>query len=146
MSRRLKAIGTLVRLQDRALQAESPALAEMQTRMSVIEASRSELARMRREECAVTEPAAMPYVARFLSTVHREDRRLGSAAQVLSGQIETRRGAVLEAYRELKSTQSLDARIRSAATALADRAEQDEADERSIIRHARARAAGQSSG
>lgn len=137
MKRRLKAIATLVRLQDRVLKAEAAALVEMQGRMSVIEASRSELDRMRREECAVTEPAAMPYVAKFLTTVHREDQRLGHAATILSGQMETRREAVLEAYRELKSTEHLEDRIRIDMGKAAEKKEQDEVSERNIVLHAR---------
>lgn len=74
MSRRLKSLGTIMRLQDQELRTHASELVAMQTALGNVENGRAELQRMRVEECRVEEPAPWPM---WRPSSHRRIDRTG---------------------------------------------------------------------
>ncbi len=142
MSRRLKALGTIIRLRDRELKAHAAELVELQGALASVGETRAELHRMRVEECSVTDPAAMGYVAGFLARVHREDGRLEQHELALASQVEIKRDQVLDIWKDGKTAQHLADAIRKGAKTAAEKAEQAIAEERAASVYARRRKSG----
>jgi len=137
MNKRLKALATLTRLQDRVLQARSAELVNLQNMQNQVQASRDDLDRMRKEECGVESLEGMIYVGRFIANVRKEDARLQQAEMALEGHVRDKRREVMSAYRDLKSTGFLSDRIKDRIQDEAEHRDRVEIDERNIISYAR---------
>jgi len=137
VTRRLATLALIARLDDQRLQRHAAELTPLQERAARLDAEAQELDRRRREEGAVTAIEAMPYMGRFLATLRRERDRIDRDARTVAQAIDGKRAEVLAAWRDLRSKEALQDRIRAKAEAERQRAEQAETDERALQQYAR---------
>ncbi|WP_374434144.1 flagellar FliJ family protein [Tabrizicola sp.] len=137
MRRRLATLATLARLDDQRMRAAAAELLPLQDRMARLAAETEVLERRRQEESQVTEVAALPYLGRFLATLRRETDRIAAEIAATAQVAEQKREAVLEAWRDLRPKEGLQARLIDRARQDLLRAEQAAADERGAQDHAR---------
>lgn len=137
MRRRLATFATLARLDDQRMRAAAAELLPLQDRMARLAAETEVLERRRQEESQVTEVAALPYLGRFLATLRRETDRIAAEIAATAQVAEQKREAVLEAWRDLRPKEGLQARLIDRARQDLLRAEQAAADERGAQDHAR---------
>lgn len=137
MRRRLATLATVARLDDRRLRQHAAELAPLQDHAARLEAEARELDRRRHQESAVTLIEAMPYLGRFLATLRRETDRLSAERARVDRAVEAKRDAVLEAWRDLRAKEELQAALLSRARARVLQAEQEAADEGAVQAHAR---------
>lgn len=112
MNRRIRAIETLRRLEERELDLLSRELCAVRDAKIEAEARITELDRRASIEASSSLPEALPYIGRFLATLRREQSREAARAQQLSGEIETLRDQVMVRFSSEKTYSSLNDRLR----------------------------------
>lgn len=137
MKRRLATLATLARLDDRRMREAAAELVPLQDRMARLAAEAQELDRRRQQESAVTVVEAMSYLGRFLATLRREMDRIGADSAATGQAAEAKREQVLDAWRDLRPKENLQAALLHRAAQDRLRAEQQEADEQGGQAHAR---------
>jgi len=114
MNRRIRAIETLRRLEERELDLLSRELCAVRDARIEAEARITELDRRASIEASSSLPEALPYIGRFLATIRREQSREAARARQLSGEIETLRDQVMTRFSSEKTYSSLNERLREA--------------------------------
>lgn len=112
-------------------------LVPLQQRAARLAAEAQELDRRRQLESAVTEVEAMPYVGRFLATIRREMDRIRVDRAATEHAVEAKREHVLDAWRDLRPKEKLQATLQDTARLTRLQADQQESDERGGQAHAR---------
>ena len=129
MNRRIKALETLRRLEEREVTAISRDLTAAQGAQAQAQARVDALQARAQTEALTTAPEALPYIGRFLANLRREQARETKIARDLDQQIETLRQEVLQHFSAEKTfdylaqtqkTAILTHRNRTAEAALED--------------------------
>lgn len=129
MNRRIKALETLRRLEEREVTALSRDLTAAQGAQAQAQAQVDALQKRAQTEALTTAPEALPYIGRFLANLRREQARQTQIARNLDSTIETLRQEVLHHFAAEKTfdhlaqaqkTEILTNRTRSAEAALED--------------------------
>lgn len=138
---RLKALASIQRLRDIELKARSRELASLQQEGDRLSATRARIADMRRAECSVREPAAMPYTAGFLARLQREDLRLERDQAQVEQLTQHKRDEVLDHWRGVKAVKMVAASIEEGMARDVERKDRSAADEHGLRAYGRQRAA-----
>lgn len=125
MNKRIQALETLRRLEERELTALSQQLCAAQNARAEAEARIAHLDQRAAHEASSRETEALPYIGRFLATLRREQGREALRAQALGGQIEGLRDEVMDHFTREKTYDQLSQGLRRAMTA--ERSRQSEA-------------------
>jgi hypothetical protein len=137
MKRRLSALATLAKIQDRELDVRASRLIELQSQKQHLLQQHEELERRRIDESDVTLPEAMSYLGHFLNSVRSQEAEIARGGKLIDQKIETQRDEVLEIWQEYKTTRHLEEGILERLKSESDAIEQAQMEERSIIFHAR---------
>lgn len=134
MTGREKTYALLARLHNQEMETQAGTLAALQGEADRLTAERSQLHQSRREGASVTMIEAMPYRGRFLNIVRQENQRLSRLITDVEKRIETQRDKVIDAYREVRSSEKLQADVRTDILRELRQADQAEADEMALLR------------
>ncbi|MDR6266736.1 MULTISPECIES: flagellar export protein FliJ [Rhodobacterales] len=134
MTGREKTYALLARLHNQEMETQAGTLAALQGEADRLTAERSQLDQSRREGASVTMIEAMPYRGRFLNIVRQENQRLSRLITDVEKRIETQRDKVIDAYREVRSSEKLQADVRTDILRELRQADQAEADEMALLR------------
>ncbi len=137
MKRRLATLAMVARLDDRRMREAAAELIPLQDRVARLAAEIDALDRRRQEESRVTEVEALPYLGRFLATLRREMDRIGSDMAATEKAADRKREEVLDAWKDLRPKERLQASLLDRAFQERLRVEQVDADERGGQDHAR---------
>lgn len=139
MKARMKSLAAISRIRDRDLQERSTELNSMRADLRRIDRVREDLDRARREECRVSLPEALPYVANFLDAIGAEDVRAAQAQRTMADLIEVKREEVVSAWRGVRAIDQVRDQVAASLRRAIAQAESIETDERNIIAYGRAR-------
>lgn len=137
MKRRLAMLATLARVDDRRMRDAAADLVPLQDRLSRLAQEAAELERRRQQEGSVSAVEAMPYVGRFLTTLRRETDRIRAERVAVEQAAEVKRAQVLDAWKDLRPKERLQAALRDQVRQDLLQAEQHSADETASQSHAR---------
>lgn len=137
MSRRLSALLTIAKIQKQDLDERALELAGLQSQRAQLETARNDIAQKRIEGSSVTMHEALPYLTRFLEATRAQEDDIAKSTQELDHKIASKKDAVLEVWRDSKTSDYLMEDIRSRLKSDHEKREQAEIDERSIIAHSR---------
>lgn len=134
MTGREKTYALLARLHNQEMETQAGTLAALQGEADRLDAERTRLDQSRREGASVTMIEAMPYRGRFLNIVRQENQRLSRLITDVEKRIETQRDKVINAYREVRSSEKLQDDVRTDILRALRQADQAEADEMVLLR------------
>lgn len=134
MKKREQTYALLARLHTQEMETEAGTLAALQGEADRLEAERNRLDQSRREGASVTMVEAMPYRGRFLNIVRKENQRLSHLIDDVERRIETQRDKVLEAYREVRSSEKLREDVKDNIRRAIRQSAQSETDELILLR------------
>lgn len=134
MTGREKTYALLARLHNQEMETQAGTLAALQGEADRLDAERTRLDQSRREGASVTMIEAMPYRGRFLNIVRQENQRLSRLITDVEKRIETQRDKVINAYREVRSSEKLQDDVRTDTLRALRQADQAEADEMVLLR------------
>jgi hypothetical protein len=137
MKRRLSALATLAKIQERELDVRASGLIELQSQKQLLLQQHDELERRRIDESYVTLPEAMSYLGYFLDSVHGHEAKIVRDGELIDRKIETQHDEVLKIWQESKTTRHLEEDILERLKSESDAREQAQMEERSVIFHAR---------
>jgi hypothetical protein len=137
VKRRLATLATLARLDDRRMREAAAELVPLLDRAARLASEAQELERRRKLESAVTELAAMPYLGHFLATHRREMDRIRADSAATEEAVEAKRDEVLEAWKDLRPKERLQASLRGGALQKRLQADQEDSDAEGGQAHAR---------
>ena len=134
MTGREKTYALLARLHNHEMETQAGTLAALQVEADRLATEQKRLDQSRREGASVTMIEAMPYRGRFLNIVRQENQRLSHLINDVEKRIETQRDKVINAYREVRSSEKLQEDVRTDILRAAREAAQAEADEMVLLR------------
>ena len=134
MTGREKTYALLARLHNHEMETQAGTLAALQVEADRLTTEQKRLDQSRREGASVTMIEAMPYRGRFLNIVRQENQRLSHLINDVEKRIETQRDKVINAYREVRSSEKLQEDVRTDILRAAREAAQAEADEMVLLR------------
>ena len=134
MTGREKTYALLARLHNQEMETQAGTLAALQGEADRLTAEQKQLDQSRREGVSVTMIEAMPYRGRFLNIVRQENQRLSRLISDVEKRIETQRDKVIDAYREVRSSEKLQDDVRTEILRALRQADQAEADEMTLLR------------
>ena len=142
MSERIASLTSIMKIRDQGLKERSVDLTRVRSELDAVSRQRMEIDKRRREECRVTMPEAMPYVAGFLDTLASKDARAAADEARLTAEVEYRREGVMAAWRDVRAVETVRETVMETARRASDLAESSASDERNLVAHAYRRATG----
>lgn len=134
MRKREQTYALLARLHTQEMETEASTLAALQGEADRLVSERNRLDQSRREGASVTMVEAMPYRGRFLNIVRKENQRLSHLIDDVERRIETQRDKVLEAYRDVRSSEKLREDVKDNIRRAIQHSAQSETDELILLR------------
>lgn len=134
MKEREKTYALLARLHTQEMETEASTLAALQGEADRLVSERNRLDQSRREGASVTMVEAMPYRGRFLNIVRKENQRLSRLIDDVERRIETQRDKVMDAYREVRSSEKLREDVKDNIRRAIRQSAEAEADELILLR------------